>query len=101
MGRVVSQQVRRLCCLSLLCLSLQACIPKLVSGKPGSGSESASGQVLPGGGGSPGGGSSGGSGGVDLFVPVSSDVTVSGSTDWLDDEVECDTEGLCSRWVEL
>lgn len=85
-------------------LSLQACVPKLITAGPGQGNGDVSGQIQPGGnnGSTSGGSGSGtGSGGAETFVPASGDVTVSGSTDWLDDEVECDAEGYCSRWVDI
>ena len=104
-----SVRFKRMCWLLgvvLLSLCLQGCMPKSIKAGSGSGSGNSPGQVQSGGGGEPGSGGSGsgtgaGAGSADIFVPASGDVTVSGSTDWLDDEVECDADGYCSRWVEI
>jgi hypothetical protein len=81
----------------LASLYLQACNPKLLV-SAGSSQNSQQGQSNM----SPVGENIGTpSGSTGVVGQASGEVTVSGSTDWLEDEVECDTEGRCSRWVEL
>jgi hypothetical protein len=69
-------------------LSMQGCVQKLVVslGKP------TSGQVQ---------GATGGGGGAGGQLDASGEVTVDASLDFAEDDVECDTEGVCSAWVDV
>ncbi len=87
--------------LSIFGLCMQACSAKLQvsvgSGPNDQQSQSGTGSIA----GAPGPSLGGSSGGSDSSTPAVGEVIVSGITDWMDDEVECDVEGQCASWVDI